>query len=456
MSGATDAAEEAAKKARETASEVGETKAKLEDMRQKVGVLTEAGDQLRKLATEFRDLDKREIMRRVVGLVGLVTLGLFFKKEDIEHFRKGQEDTKEGETTEGNPAEEERHAAEAETPQQEGEGETDFQPDEVISRKQCATNMYAIRYYNEDKTVHEKPNDLGKICIKEKAIPSTYILERSAALFKEGIGTFDFFKKNVSDKLVQASVKDPQERIRQAAVILSCCAIGRFQIVPTYHFKKMGWPTRGEEGLRAMYEYIRSTDRQVALFKKIIEGQWNRYQDIGLVAVAYYAGEGVANAYKKNPKSPQFTEKQYGGHCSIDFYANKARKNFDRYKQELPGLSDIDYAAMTIEANETDGGFLYERAKKGEGVLTGPQKRRGTGTKKPEGTRPVTNKELTPELEAAATEALNETNGQPIGTEVRKVVNGKTYVLQRQVHYNRNPNGAPGIGAFEVTDDKSA
>ena len=470
MSEATDKAKDAAKtaagkvaeQATETAQEAADTKKNLDKMKHKMDVLSQAGQQLRELAQGFKHFDKQEKLRRIGGLVALVTLGLIFDKEDLERFKKGEDEIAKDETHEDTEAEKavenakkeaEEKVEKGEMTEKEMEKEFDPKADDVISAKQSATNMYAIRYYEKDGSKHPRPNRLAKICMQEKAIPSDFILKGSSALFKEGVGTYEHFRENVSSKLVHESVKDPKERARQAAVILSCCAVGRFQIVPTFFFDKMGWPKRGEEGLRALYEFIRSTDRQITTFKKIISAQWEQFHDVGLVAVAYYAGDGTAKAYKKNPQNPRFHNKQYGGHASIDEYAQKARRNFEKYKGEIPGLKEIDYVAMVIESNETGRGIIYERAKKGQGIgsmTNANPKPKASATPKPAGTRPVKNNEVTDEMEAAAKEALEATNGKAPGAQVRREINGKTYVFQREVHTNRNPNGAPGITMYEV------
>jgi len=361
-----------------------DTQKALKGVKAEVSIFSEAGKKLKELATDFRTIETKEKIRRIGGLVALATLTWILTEEDADHYAKGQGQAGENETLEDTEAEKANAAAkkEAEAKVEEGEmteeemsQEFDPEADEVISKKQSATNMYAIRYYSEDGKKHPKPNRLARICMKEKALPSKFILERSYALFKDGVGTFEAFKKNVRDKLVHKSVKGQKERERQAAVILSCCAVGRFQILPVYHFKRMGWPTRGEEGLRAMYNYIRSTDRQIAVYKKILSGQWNRHKDVGLMAVEYYSGAGGVKyykateaEYKRNPNDPKFHEKEHGGHGSLHEYAAKARGLARKFESEIPGLQAIDYAAMAIEACETGKGVIYARAKKGQGI----------------------------------------------------------------------------------------
>lgn len=348
-----------------------DTRKALDEARAETGILSAASKQLKELALNFKDMSRQERLQSVGGLVALATLGWIMSKDEAEHFDEGQQEIDEDETLAETPVEQARKKTrKAPNPARKKANteESDPREDEVISAQQAAVNMYAIRYFEADGSKHATPNSLGKILDAEKVTPSKFILEKSDALFKNGVGSFDDFKKNVADKLVDKSVTDPAERIRQAAVVLSCCAVGRFQIVPHFHFKRMNLKTRGEEGLKDMYNFIRSTDRQISMLKKIIEGQWNTFKDVGLVAVAYYAGDDVAHSYKQNPGDPRFQNKQYGGHASINEYAQKARSNFAKYKSEVPGLQDLDYVAMVIESNETGRGVIYDRAKKGQGI----------------------------------------------------------------------------------------
>jgi len=359
---------------------LGKIKDEIEEKKGKMKIFSEVGSQLKGLMKDLPKLDKKEKLQRIGGIIALATLGFIFSKEDMEFFKKGHEEFDESETLEETESEQEleeekkdaeKKVEDKKMTEEEFEKEYDSKADKVVTKKQSYANMHAIRYYDTDKSgrLYEKPNRLARICKKEKAIPSLFILKSSGALFKDGVGSFDAFRKKASDRLVDKDVKDPTERARQAAVILSCCAVGRFQIVPNFHFKKMGWPTRGEEGLRAMYNFIRSTDRQIALFKNILVPSMRKYNnDIGLVGIAYYAGEKTANAYKRNANSPGYDKKAFAGYGSINHYANKVRKNYAKYKQEFPGLKPVDYAAMCMETNETGKGVIYSRAEKGKGI----------------------------------------------------------------------------------------
>ncbi|MDH5597249.1 MAG: hypothetical protein OEY44_04035, partial [Candidatus Peregrinibacteria bacterium] len=321
----------------------------------------------------------------------------------------------------------------------------------------------AIRYYDK-KTgkVSSRPNKLAQVCIEEKAIPSKYILQGSYELFKEGVGTYESFRENVMKKLVREEVKDPKERARQAAVILSCCAVGRFQIVPHHWFKKLGWPTRGEEGLRAMYNFIRSTPRQINLFKGILQEHWNKYKNAGQVAVEYYSGLGSQyGSYLKetthaerqaNEKKGEgtFHKGQHGGHRSIYSYATRAEGLFQKYKKELPGLTDLDYAAMAMEGLETGRGIIYEMAKSGKGISS--YEKEAVATKErpkvapPKGTRMLSDAAVSKAIENRAKSAYKELKEKDYGATIWDEVDGKKLAFQLRWHENKD---GPGITVFE-------
>ncbi|MDH5597059.1 MAG: hypothetical protein OEY44_03060 [Candidatus Peregrinibacteria bacterium] len=437
------------------------------------GLIQEVGKELKELREGFKQMTPKERLQKMGGIALMVTMAFLAKnKEDAEHFAAGQDEIREDTTYENGEAEKAYEEAkdEAEEAVKEGkkskeEFEETFDPeaDEKVHPKMSATNLHAIRYYNK-KTgkIEKKPSKLAKVCIEENAIPSKYILKGSYELFKEGVGTYESFRENVMKKLVREEVKDPKERARQATVILSCCAIGRFQIVPHHWFKKLGWPTRGEEGLRAMYNFIRSTPRQINLFKGILQGHWNKYKNAGQVAVEYYSGLGsqygsylkktthAEREQHKIEKKPPFHNPQHGGHRSIHSYATRAQGLFNKYKRELPGLSNLDYAAMAMEGLETGKGIIYKMAASGKGISS--YKEEAVATKErpkvapPKGTRMLRNSQVTDNISKRAQAAYEALKEKDYGETIWDEVDGKTLAFQLRWHENKD---GPGITVFE-------
>lgn len=70
-------------------------------------------------------------------------------------------------------------------------------------------------------------------------------------------------------------------------------------------------------------------------------------------------------------------------------------------------------------------------------------------TKKPPNTKRLIDSEVSDKLKAEAVKFQKEASGKPQGTKKEVTIDGKTYVLQREVHYNRNPKGALGTSAYE-------
>ena len=217
---------------------------------------------------------------------------------------------------------------------------------------------------------------MAKYLIEENCYPSKFLIQREQP-FPNGLGSFEEFKQTISDKLVDETVTDPDERLRQAVVILGCAAMGSFGIIPWFQFEQEGLERRGEEGARNLYNWLGSIENQINSYKDILVTKWERYKgDPGTVGVSYYAGE-AAEKYMKNPRDPRWLKPQYGvskdnidltdyspdnpPRGSIRSYALKAERLFQEFKKQMPGLDDINYMAMALEKIESGGSVMYDR-----------------------------------------------------------------------------------------------
>lgn len=350
----------------------GDTKKALEGAKEGVDSTKLVVGKLKNLANELGKGNKKEAMREGIGALAIATLGYIFSTEDRDRLKEGRGQPQ-AETAATSTPIESVSATASSTAQKavtavkkagkEATGGLDSDKKSLAAQR--AVNMYAINYGPNGET----RNSLAKKCKNEGATPDLkFIRENSYKLFEKGIPpSFDDFKKCV-DKLVDASVTDSNERMRQAAVILSCCAVGCFQIIPDFHFKTMGWATRGEEGLRALYDFICSTDKQIDTFKGILGPAWKRYGDPAAVAVSYYAGYGPASEYKKDPTNPKFQSTQYGGHISIAGYGERARNSYSKLSAEFPGQPPVNILAMVMEGIETGGHVIRQRLESGQGI----------------------------------------------------------------------------------------
>lgn len=347
---------------------VSDTRSALEKMKDGLfqsDVIKKVGGELQNLIEEFKegDLSGKEKVKKVVGLALFATLGglLGFEKEEISeedtsHFNEGRETYSEDE----NHSQQETEKAYEPLPEGKNDG---FEEDGIVTKRQSAVNMHAIRYHEKGTgKVIQNPGGMAKKLKEKGVIPSKFILGKEGKLFKDGVGSLENFKKTV-DKLVDESVTDPNERRRQASLILASCAVGRFQILPWLHFEKMDWKYEGDAGLEAQWKYIRSSERQYALYKKIIGPMWNKFKDPGLVGVAYYSGTGTARRLQKNPSDPLWDKPQRGG-GTIRSYYEKAGRVFTGTKKEIPSVSELDAVAITIEKIESGGSFVKKLVKK--------------------------------------------------------------------------------------------
>ena len=329
------------------------------ELMHKVEVMKSVKDEMEYLYKDFAKLDFMQIMERLKGIAVVGMLGMLMYKDEFNEWKKEHSDIRLSNATTGAKLDHEG-----------------YEVDEVTTKKQRFVNTHAILFYDEKGNKRKKDgkgsmNDIAKKLDDLNVKPSQDIKNGSGKFLENGLGNYDNFKEHAVDYLVDKSVKDPKERMRQAVLILSHSATGRFQIIPAYHFGKMGWPVKGEACLKAIYEFIQSSDRQYALFRKILSNSWGRHKKAEYVAVEYY--HGSAKKYKKNPKAERFTRrsgplnsKGIPAYESIREYALEAQQYFDEFKAKHPQLSEVDCLAMSIEKKESYGTYARERILGGE------------------------------------------------------------------------------------------
>jgi hypothetical protein len=372
--------DESTAKSPETADQSPEAQAKKElaGLKRTMQVVTKTMNQIGDFLEENPDLNNMEKLKHIGGMIGIAALGFIFESEAQEEwFQRG--------------AKTEQQIAREESPDENANESEEEAPetDEVITDRRTLINMAAINYYKLEEyqengkkrfqaALDENGNpipqpkfQLANYLKKRDIVPSAFITKGSDALLNRELGSYESFKEKVTSRLPHEST--PQsDRVNHAAIILSCCAVGRYQIVPHFHFEKMGWPTEGEEGLKALYNFIKSEKRQINLAEKIVGGLLSQHDDPGLAAYAYYSGGKDIAEYKKNPNAPRFTQEQSAGHMSIDSYVKKARAKFAKFKAE-GGFTDAQCTLFAIESIESGGSYAYNFYKQG-GNLNEPER----------------------------------------------------------------------------------
>ncbi len=389
---------DASKNASEMADQLGQMK---DSVDRKLQVFGEAGNVLGEIVGN-QEMSKAEKAKKWKELAVLTAIGLFFTDEDVDHFEEGIEEIDPNETIENTPHEVERvmevkrirkKSASGVTLSDSEKNELTLNEgmDEKATRRQVAVNLFAIRYFDKNGKPRDRESitsGMAKYLVQEDCYPSKFLIEKKQ-LFENGLGTFEQFKQTISDKLVDETVTDPKERLRQAVVILSCSAGGCFGIIPKFVLEKDGLKTTGEEGAKNLYQFFGSVETQISFYKDILATNWKKYDgNPGAVGVAYYSGS--ADNYIQDPRNPRWMKPQYGvskenidladytpdkpPRGSIRSYALKAERLFNEFKQKMPGLNDIDYMAMAIEKIESGGSVIHnrikDRGKPGSGSVT--------------------------------------------------------------------------------------
>jgi len=314
------------------------------------------------ITDEFSNLFKNpEAVSGLIGIVGFLTIAeLFGLKEDLELKEQGIQETQEEleQMTSAGLIEEVAEKKEEEL-KEPGKNEV------VRGYQTIAIQLKAAMNKRNTKQLKE----LG-ITIPEGVKKLTAI-----SIFRRGIGSYEDFKKTLA-KTLQPDIKDPNKVTDNLSAILSRCALGKYQILPKYYFKITGWPHKGEEGLRAMYDFLRSPNKQKELNRKSIISKTETFEgDAYAIAASYYAGPKAGHAmlkYRKALRKSDATEKpewlerkqKMGGGTfgSISYYASKVVKYYGKDKVQLSSAKDISKFQEAIGRKET--GFLARKRAK--------------------------------------------------------------------------------------------
>lgn len=197
-------------------------------------------------------------------------------------------------------------------------------------------NMKAIVYDKVEKDSETgvevtRTNRLGKQLKELGVTPSPFILNGSFSLLEgtKHLSSYDAFKNRVCDKL-QPGVKDP-ERVNNTAEILARSAVGKYQILPIYHFDGIGLTYKGEEGLKNIFKFLQSEEMQSKAAGNLTEQLGKRYDwNYMYMAAAYYGGTTAGDRLRDTPKDPSLTREQANGYGSIAKYAKSATALMNR------------------------------------------------------------------------------------------------------------------------------
>lgn len=354
---------------------LGQLKENIERMKYS-NIETEKKSLKEQITDEFSTLFKdKETIKSMIGIVGFLTvIELFGPKEDLEDKEKSEKETKE-EVEEMKSTGLIEEFDEKEIKEKE---KKDPEKDEVVKDYQTiAIQLKAAMNKRNTKQLKNMGITIPKGIRKLTAV----------SMFKEGIGSYESFVDTLIKKLqpdevmesVDASVDQTrdyrlrtikQHKIENLAQILSRCALGKFQILPIHYFKTMGWPHEGEEGLKAIYAFLRSSKKQKEIARISVINRGKRFKgDAYAMAAAHYGGPKSGEAMLKarlTGKGVEWLEKAQtmGGATfgSIGYYARTVVKYYGKEKVNLSNAEDVDRFLEAIGKKET--GFLAgKRAK---------------------------------------------------------------------------------------------
>jgi hypothetical protein len=310
-----------------------------------------------KAAKEFiKDPEKRKEAMVVLG-AGLL-LWLFKGDPELDEEIEGKEETEE--------------ATESEMEEMAGAGLVET-VDENEKPKEPAKDEVMRNYQFIAIQIKAAMNSKNTKALNEKGITIPEAVQKltSTSMFREGIGSYEDFINKLAATL-QPDVKDPKKLTNNLAEILGRCALGKYQILPKFHFGKLGWSYEGEIGLRNMYEFLRSPGKQDQLNREIIIRLGERFKgNVRAMAAAYYSGDKGGYAMLKLSESgaeeiPEWLTRSQtmggGTFGSIAHYSTTVGGYYKKDKVDIRDEGDIIAFQQALGKKET--GFLAGRRAK--------------------------------------------------------------------------------------------
>lgn len=152
-------------------------------------------------------------------------------------------------------------------------------------------------------------------------MPSEYLeaAHQAGRLFREGV------PDNVSDFkkfLKQKGIEDHR--------VLSYCAIGKYQIIPQFHFDKMGWDPNNIDDL---FRFIKQGEKQEELMTRMTQVYGQEYNwDFALMMACHYGGPKAANKLREDAGADWLHQEQANSYPSVVAYV---RKTLGYMRQEI-------------------------------------------------------------------------------------------------------------------------
>lgn len=292
-------------------------------------------------------------VKGALAALSIATLAFMFRPEEQAKFEEDTREEMEDLRNSGQLTEEE--AIDMEAYYEKIDNNTDpeiaiEEPPVITTAKMRAVNIDAINKGNRKRLRGYKKikreDGTKEWVINNKIDPedrfeiddSVYKIGSYNVLRPKHLANFDTFKERICN-VFQPDLKDnPAQQVENSARALSYCALGIYQILPIHHFGKMGWGVKGKEGLKNMYDFILSKEKQKELNMKILISDARKFGgNIDAIAASYYGGMGKeVLTFRKSESTvePEWFTKKQGKYGSIKHYASRVHKHFKRYYGE--------------------------------------------------------------------------------------------------------------------------
>lgn len=338
------------------------TETALDELSHKLTVMSNVGTEMGNLFEAVKDANVGKMIEHFKGIFAIAFIGLLSWKGGYQEWQNERAEER------GNPLETAPSGPRGMLPDEKGKPQN-FETEAELNRRNRLVNMangskidYNIWYEKiGGKKVKKWALNAEAKGKHPKDVLSDFVVKNgSSALIEKTPNTYEEFEEGLIRKLYPLET-NRADAINKSAHFLSKCAVGRFQILPGLHLNKIGRHTRGQEGLKNMYEFIKDQNMQATVFRMIVKGNLKNYDNDPIAAaMAYYGGAKAANTYVQEKKAGNLVLIEEKGKKKFIYKGNKSSLTAD----QVGGGTILSYANRGLdlmEKSKNTGFTLFER-----------------------------------------------------------------------------------------------
>lgn len=204
-------------------------------------------------------------------------------------------------------------------------------------------------------------SDMRLICINTHPavgkFPDVAVLEKHSSFLNQyGLPKYYVWKREMISMLAPEATSE-EEGVNRVTEILQWCPMGKYQCMPIYLFPHVELPFEGEEGLKAMWQFLQTEDLQrQACLGYLMQSSARYGNNPAAVTASYYGGPKAGDALvavqngTATEDQKDYVERKQGQYQSIESYAEGTSKGQSGGR--------LDFGVLLAQVAGTESGAL--------------------------------------------------------------------------------------------------